>query len=259
MPLYDTESVGFLGLCTVSTVTSVIGISWVSHRAEDLVLCRLGVDSICLTKIFELGSQHILDLQKIETMPGWLVWHQGNVVEQSQIEQVHFLTKILESQDIVLDHEARLGIRSVWIAIKSLSYGMQWCPQILIDFVFKVIHSLTESKMSANPAVWGLKWMVLEVVDRNALLTSFYSITTTTWLFFLKTQERSFVLASLERLGQMWKIFTATCFLPNLITVVRLLLDYDHGMEKAWHLLVARTSECLSLKVFWYPKKWTFF
>ena len=87
------------------------GISWVSHRAEDLVLCRLGVDSICLTKIFELGSQHILDLQKIETMPGWHVWHQGNVVEQSQIEQVHFLTKILESQDIVLDHEARLGMK----------------------------------------------------------------------------------------------------------------------------------------------------
>lgn len=141
----------------------------------------------------------------------------------------------------------------------KLSYAMQWCPQILIDFVFKVIHSLTESKMSANPAVWGLKWMVLEVVDRNALLTSFHSITNTTWLFFLKTQERSFVLASLERLGQMWMIFTATCFLPNLITVVRLLLDYDHSMEKAWHLLVARTSECLSLKFFWYPKKWTFF
>ena len=110
---------GFLDLCTVSTVTSGIvqpqpwvgGISWVSHRAEDLVLCRLGVDSICLTKIFELGSQHIFDLQKIETIACRHVWHQGNVVEQSQIEQVHFLTKILESQDIILDHEARLGMK----------------------------------------------------------------------------------------------------------------------------------------------------
>ena len=67
------------------------------------------------------------------------------------------------------------------------------------------------------------------------------------------------MLASLERLGQMWMILNPTSFLPNLITVVRLLLDYDHSMEKAWHLLVARTSEFLSLKVFWYPKKWSFF
>ena len=32
-------------------------------------------------------------------------------MEQSQIEQVHFQTKILQSQDIILDHEARLGMK----------------------------------------------------------------------------------------------------------------------------------------------------
>ena len=54
--------------------------------------------------------------------------------------------------------------------------------------------------------------------EQFVLPCSFHSITTTTWLFFLETQERSFVLASLARLGQMWMILTPTSFLPNLIT-----------------------------------------
>ena len=176
MPLYDTVC-GFSrplhilhfhkchSLASTTGVRNILSIaqSWGLSLMPSWRGCYLFDKDLWTWKATYLGSS-----KDRNYIPGWHVWRQGTVVEQSQIEQVHFPTKFLKARILFWIKKQDLVWRSVWIAIKSLSlsYAMQWCPQILIDFVFKVIHSLAESKMSANPAVWGLKRMVLEVADR---------------------------------------------------------------------------------------------